>query len=46
MYCQPQMYELFKAVRGHVSPDKKNKMKIGLSETTYPAFPGSKAINS
>ena len=31
-------------LRGHASPEK--KLKIGLSETPYPAFPGSKAINS
>ena len=28
VYCQPQMYELYKAVRGHVSPDKKKKWKL------------------
>ena len=44
VYCQPQMYELYRGVRGHVLPEK--KMKTGFSETTYPAFPGSNAINS
>ena len=44
VYCQRQMYELYRGVRGHVPPEK--KMKTGFSETTYPAFPGSNAINS
>ena len=44
MYCQPQMYELYRGVRGHAPPEK--KMKTGLSKTTNPAFPGSNAINS
>ena len=38
------MQELYGGVRGHAPPEK--KLKIGLSETTYPAFPGSNAINS
>ena len=44
MYCQPQMYELYSGVRRHAPPEK--KMKTGLSETTYPAFPEPNAINS
>ena len=44
VYCQPQMYELYRRVWGRAPPKK--KIKIGLSETTYPAFPGSNAINS
>ena len=47
MYCQPQMYEFYRGVRGYASPKKKKKkMKIGLSVTTDPAFPGSNASNS
>ena len=38
------MYELYRGVRGHVPLEK--KMKIGLSKTRYPAFPGSNAVNS
>ena len=45
MYCQPRLHKLYRGVRGHALPEKK-KLKIGLSETTYPAFPGSDAINS
>ena len=44
VYCQPQMYELYRRVWGRAPPKK--KIKIGLSETTYPKFPGSNAINS
>ena len=42
--CQPQMHELYRGSRG-MFPRKKF-LKIGLSETPYPAFPGSNAINS
>ena len=46
VYCQPRMHELYRGVRGHAhAPPEKKKTKIGLSETTYPAFPGSNAIN-
>ena len=44
MFCQPRMHKLYRGVRGHAPPKK--KIKIGLSETTYPAFPRSNAINS
>ena len=44
MYCQPRMHELYRGLRGHAPLEK--KLKTGLSETTYPAFPGSGAINS
>ena len=43
--CQPRMHELYRAVREHVPPFF-FFLKIGLSETPYPAFPGSNAINS
>ena len=43
MYRQPRMDKLYREF-GACSPGKK-KMKIGLSETTYAAFPGSNAIN-
>ena len=42
--CQSRMHELYWGVREHVPPE--NVLKIGLSETPYPAFPGSNAINS
>ena len=42
--CQSRMHELYRGVREHVPPE--NVLKIGLSETPYPAFPGSNAINS
>ena len=38
------MLELYEGVRAHGRPEK--FLKIGLSETPYPAFPGSDAINS
>ena len=38
------MHELYRGIPGHVSPE--TFLKIGLSETPYPAFPGSNAINS
>ena len=44
MYCQPRIHELYRGVRGHAPLEKRN-LKIGLSEMTYPAFPGSNAIN-
>ena len=37
------MHELYRGVRGHTPPEKKNEN--GLSETTYPVFPGSNLIN-
>ena len=40
------MHELYRGVRGHADAQPEKKLKIGLSETTYPAFPGSNAINS
>ena len=43
-YCQPRMHELYRGVLEHVPSE--NFLKIGLSETPYPAFPGSNAINS
>lgn len=41
--CQPRMHELYRGP-GACSPEK--FLKIGLSKTPYPAFPGSNAINS
>ena len=42
--CQPHTHELYRGIPGHVPPE--TFLKIGLSETPYPAFPGSNAINS
>ena len=42
--CQSRMHELYRGVWEHVPPEI--FLKIGLSETPYPAFPGSNAINS
>ena len=38
---QPRLQELLRGVRGHAPREK--SWKIGLSETPYPAFPGSNA---
>ena len=43
MYCKPRLHKLYRG-SGHAPLDKK-KLKIGFSETTYPAFSGSNAIN-
>ena len=43
-YCKPRMHELYRGVRKNVPPG--NFFKIGLSETPYPAFLESNAINS
>ena len=40
---QPRLQELLRGVRGHAPREK--SWKIGLSETPYPAFPGSNANN-
>ena len=40
------MLELYKGGGGPGACSKENFLKIGLSETPYPAFPGSNAINS
>ena len=39
-----RMLELYEGVRAHAPPE--TFFKIGLSETPYPTFPGSNAINS
>ena len=44
VYCQPQMYELYRGFGGMLP--RKKEMKTRLSKTTYPAFPGPNAINS
>ena len=41
---QPRLLELYRGVRGHAPREK--VWKIGLSETPYPAFPGSNTTNS
>ena len=40
---QSRLQELLRGVRGHAPREK--SWKIGLSETPYPAFPGSNANN-
>ena len=41
---QPRMHALYKGVRGHAPTEK--VLKMGPSETPYPAFTGSNVINS
>ena len=40
---QPRLHELYRGFRGHAPREK--FWKIGLSETPYPAYPGSNATN-
>ena len=40
---EPRLLELYRGVGGHAPREK--FWKIGLSETPYPAFPGSKSTN-
>ena len=46
VYCQPECTNYILGFGGMRMLNRKKKLKIGLSETTYPAFPGSNAINS